>query len=216
MKKKKYFITGGVLSLLFLLFTAAVLFVDVRPIGPQQSSIGLAGLNNAVFRLFGVHLVWYHITDWLGVAAILVALGFAVLGFCQLVQRKSIQKVDGSILALGVFYGVVIACYGLFEVCVVNHRPIVMGSVLEASYPSSHTTVVVCIMATAMMQFHRRIRHKAGRWAVQAACAAVIGVTVVGRLISGVHWFTDIVGGLLLAAALCVLYYAVLQRITPE
>ena len=210
-KLKKYLIITGGLFLIFILFTVMVKTVDVQPVGPDRSKVGLASVNQCVFKFFGVNLLWYDITDWLGVFAIVFALGFAVLGLFQLIKRKSIQKVDCRILLLGVFYVMVIAVYLFFEVVVVNDRPIILSESLEASFPSSHVMFVNCIMATAMLQFHYYLRErKAWLWMSDIVSVLIITATVIGRLISGVHWFTDIVAGILLSSVLIALYCSAL------
>ncbi len=214
---KKRFIIAGSLFLSFVIFTVLVACFDVQPIGPEQSAVGFAAINQFVFRMTGVQLLWYHITDWLGIAALLVVSGFAAAGLWQLIQRKDIRKVDRDILVLGAFYVLVMVCYVFFERVVINCRPVILEEGLEASYPSSHTVLIVCVMATAAMQIRTRcLRKKKLCFTVDIAAALISVVTVIGRLLSGVHWFTDIVGGLLLSAALVALYAAVAKYVAEH
>ena len=214
LKKWKLFVPAGIFGLLFVLFTILVLTIDVRPIGPKGTFVGLATINQRVFERIGVHLFWYEITDWLGLVSILIALGFALLGLGQLILRKSIKKVDRQIILLGIFYMVVICFYILFEHTIVNYRPILIDGVLEASYPSSHTILVICIMATAVSMFdYLLVKHKSLGKLLKLISIIIIAITIAGRLISGVHWFSDIIGGILLSAALVTLYEAVLKCI---
>ena len=158
----------------------------------------------------------YTITDWLGLVPLCFVLGFALLGLVQLIQRRSIIKVDYSILVLGGFYILVMAAYLLFEVVAINYRPVLINGYLEASYPSSTTMLVMCVIPTAMMQFNTRIKNKTIRKVILGILAAFTAFMVIGRLISGVHWFTDIVGGALLSAGLVMLYYSVSSLWTKE
>ena len=193
----------------FVLWTVLVSVVDVRAIGQNASSVGFATLNGYVHNLTGVNMFLYTITDWLGLVPIGVAFGFAVLGLVQWVGRKSLFKVDRSILALGGFYIIVLAMYIFFEIVVINYRPVLIDGYLEASYPSSTTMLVMCVMPTAMMQLHARIKSDVFRRCVLISIAAFTAFMVIGRLASGVHWLTDIIGGALVSAGLVITYASV-------
>lgn len=211
MKKKtqRNFCITGCLLLAFMLWTMLIQYVDVQAIGPKESMVGFATINSAFHDLTGVHMLIYTITDWLGLVPLLVVLGFAILGLIQLIKRRSLLKVDYDILVLGGFYIIVLATYVLFEICIVNYRPILIDGFLEASYPSSTTLLVMCVMPTAMMQFHERIANLIARATIQYIILAFTIFMVIGRLVSGVHWFTDIIGGILLSGGLVMMYYSV-------
>lgn len=215
MKKKSKFILAAVCGFLTVMLIVFVRFVDVEPIGPGGTRIGLSHLNQIVFHLFGVNMLWYDITDWFGIVAILTACLFAGMGFLQMIRRRSILKVDREIILLGGLYVVVIGLYVLFEVAIVNYRPILMpdSKIPEASFPSSHTMLVCVIMGSAVMLTGKYIKGKTLCKVLHVLCSAVIGITVTGRLISGVHWFTDIIGGILISISLLALYSGLLEGI---
>ena len=209
-KKNSRLFWGGVgLLAVFVLWTVLIRFVDVEAIGPRQSSVGFATLNGYIHNLTGVNMSLYIITDWLGLVPIGVAFGFAVLGIVQCIKRKSLLKVDRSILTLGGFYIVVMAVYILFEIVVINYRPTLIDGYLEASYPSSTTILVMCVMPTAMMQLRTRIKNDLFRRCVMLTITVFITFMVIGRLVSGVHWITDIIGGALLSTAIVLMYYSI-------
>ena len=205
--KKLFFVAAG-FFLAFVLWTWLVLCFDVQTVGPNCSQVGLATLNCFVHSLTGVSMALYTVTDWLGLVPIFVALGFALLGLCQWIGRRNIRKVDFDILALGGFYIATAAVYIFFEYTVINYRPTLIEGLLEASYPSSTTVLVLCVMPTAIMQFWRRIKNRFLRRLALAASVAFTVFMPVARLLSGVHWFSDIVGGVLISAALVCLYVA--------
>lgn len=199
---------ASVLLAAFVLWTVAVCQIDVQPIGPNGSSVGFAGLNGWVHDLTGVHMGLYVLTDWLGLVPMGFVLGFAVLGLVQWMRRRKLFRVDRDILLLGGFYLLVLILYLVFETVAVNARPVLIDGRLEASYPSSTTMLVLCVMPTAMMQLRARIRNTKVRIIVLTILAVFTACMVVGRLIAGVHWFTDIIGGVLLSAGLVALYDA--------
>ena len=211
-KNKKMLIGGAILLAIFVLWTVLVSFIDVQRIGPKESSIGFATLNGYVHRLTGVTMPLYTITDWLGLVPIAVALGFAVLGLVQLIRRKQLRMVDHGILALGLFYLVVIAAYVFFEIVVINYRPILIDGQLEASYPSSTTMLVMCVMPTAAMQLNVLIKNIVLRRCTVVAIIAFTVFMVIGRLLSGVHWITDIIGGAIFSAGVVMMYYALVRK----
>ncbi len=204
----KFFVISGVMFALFIALIFAVLLIDVQAIGPQGSEIGLATLNGAVRDFFGVNMTWYDLTEAFGFIALAVVAAFGVIGFCQLIRRKSIKNVDMDILLLAVFYVSVLAAYALFEICVINRRPVLMEGELEASFPSSHTMLVVSIMGSTVYQIIKRIKNIPLCIALSVICADIALITALGRLACGVHWLTDIIGGVLLGGALIFLYIA--------
>ena len=215
MKKRNFCIALGLLAA-FALWTIAIRFIDVQPIGPQGSTVGFATLNSIIHTRTGVHMQLYTITDWLGLVPVAFGFGFAMLGLAQWIKRKSLLKVDRSILVLGGFYIATMAAYLVFESFVINYRPVLIAGNLEASYPSSTTLLVLCVMPTAMMQLRGRINNRVLRGGVSIAIASFIVFMVAGRLVSGVHWLTDIIGGILLSAGLVTMYDSLIEEKTEN
>ena len=207
MKKDKKFLFVGLLFIFsFILWTTLISIIDKKAIGPNSTSVGLANVNGAFHKFTGVNMSLYTITDWLSIVPMIFIIGFGIVGLLQCIKKKSVLKVDGSILVLGVFYLVVLALYFFFEKFVINWRPILINGNLEASYPSSTTLLVMCVMPTAVMQFKTRIKRRNLYLCVAVTLGVFTGFMVIARLISGVHWLTDIIGGILLSVGLVFLY----------
>ena len=195
-------------GLLFLLLIIMLRTVNVEAIGPNGTSIGFSKLNGSVRDAIGTHMFWYYLTEVIGILAILLAAAFAALGVYQLVKRKNVLKVDKTILALGGLYIIVIILYVLFEKVIVNYRPVIMSGETEpeASFPSTHTMLICVILGSAVIALKRYLKDEKAYLIAKAVCIGLIALTVIGRLLSGVHWFTDIIGGLLISAALVLTF----------
>ena len=206
---KRTLLWGVLLVVAFIVWTVLILVVDVQPLGQNGTNIGFATFNLWFHNLTGVHMGIYTITDWLGLVPVFVCMIFAGLGLKQLIQRRSLFQVDYDILVLGIYYIVVILGYLIFEMIPINYRPILIEGFLEASYPSSTTLLVLSVMPTLRFQVNRR-RNNSVIKRVVSICTILFSIfMVIGRLIAGVHWFADIVGGILLSAGLFYIYKAV-------
>ncbi len=198
--------TGLGLLLAFALWTVLVCRADVREVGPMGTRVGFAALNTFFHRLTGVHMTLYAMTDWLGLVPIGVCLGFGVLGLTQLLRRKRLRRVDPDILLLGIYYVLVILGYLFFEAVPINYRPILIEGRLEASYPSSTTLLVLSVMPTLKLQIDRRSNRPSVKTLTDAFAVLFSAFMVVVRLISGVHWATDIIGAAFLSFGLFYIY----------
>ena len=218
MKKngKRVLFVGSVLVVAFAVWTALIQIVDVQPIGQNGTDIGFASFNSWFHKLTGVHMTIYTITDWLGLIPLFVCMIFGGIGFVQLIKRRSLFKVDYDIIFLGIYYVIVILGYLLFEMIPINYRPIKIEGFMEASYPSSTTLLVLSVMTTLIFQVNRRVKNIVVKKAIGIFLSFFSVFMVIGRLFSGVHWFTDIVGSIILSAGLFCIYKAVVLLYCQE
>lgn len=218
MNKKQIIYLSLSLSLLvsFLAWTLLVIFVDVKPLGVNSSNIGLSTMNLAFFNLTNTNLTLYTITDWLGLISIAICVGFVVLGLIQLIKRKSLFKVDKDILILGIYHVIVILMYLIFEMIPINYRPILIEGRMETSYPSSTTLLVLSVAPTLSFEIHKRIKDRKIIILIDIVNISFALFMVIGRLISGVHWLSDIIGSIILSSGQFVLYLFVESKLNNQ
>lgn len=205
-KQKILLISGAVTLLLFVLWTVAVLTVGRAPVGPMDSSVGFSQMNLAMHTALGVNEGWYNLSEVLGLIILAVAAGFALWGVIQLIRHRSFRRVDPHLYLLAALYIALGLVYVGFEMIVINFRPVLVDGVLEAAYPSSHTMLALCIAASAAIRFGAVLPKTPGR--IAAAGLSIAGIlTAIARLLSGMHWLSDIIGAVLISTAL-VLFYA--------
>ena len=206
MKEKRLLWIGYILIAGFVIWTLLIQAVDVQPLGINGTNIGFATINCWFHRLTGVHMVIYTITDWLGIIPVFICIIFGGIGCVQLLKRRSLLKVDYDIILLGAYYILVILGYFIFEMMPINYRPILIEGFMEVSYPSSTTLLVLCVMPTLIEQVNRRSENEISKKVIKAVVVCFSVFMVFGRLISGVHWLTDIIGSIMLSIGLFCIY----------
>jgi undecaprenyl-diphosphatase len=215
---KKKFITSAVFGLLFMVLIAMLCTFDVQPIGPEGTEIGFAMLNSTVRGTLGESDTWYKISELFGYLSIASAGIFVILGVWQMISRKSLLKVDKKLYALAGLYAVTVFFYAFFEVVIINYRPIIEAGAehVEASFPSSHTMLSCVTMGSAFVMLDHYVKNKGLRVSLQYVCLFMATIITVGRLLSGVHWLTDILGGVFLSVALVTLFSGVCNAIEKK
>jgi len=206
-------VIGLLLVLVFIIWTFLVQNIDVGQIGPNNTSVGFSLINKRFHDLTGVDMPLYIITDWLGIVPFIICGIFGLLGLSQLINRKNLFKVDYDITILGIYYIIVISVFVLFNIVAINYRPILIENKLEISYPSSTTLLVISVMPTLKFQIDRRINNRIALFINNLFVYCFITFMVVGRLVSGVHWFTDIIGATLIGVGLFLIYDGIVDNI---
>lgn len=208
MKKKTAFTIAGVSAVLWLILIILLKTVDVAAVGPEGTSVGFSTVNAAFQAAHTYNPAFYTISKLLGYLTFAVAGFFAVFGIVQWMKRKKIFKTDLEIRMLALLYIAVAVLYVFFEIVIVNYRPMIMpdGDGPEASFPSTHTLLVCTVIGSAVFLLNKYIKNKMLRTILQIVCGIIIVTMICARLLSGVHWLTDIIGGILLSTALVFAY----------
>lgn len=216
-KLNKSLIAGISLFVAFAVFTVLVKVVDVAAAGPLGSKVGFSKINTIIFDKIGTNDVWYKISEVFGMVALALVGVFACVGLVQLIKRKNLWRVDKHILALGAFYVIIGLIYLLFIFVEINYRPVLVDGVLESSYPSSHSVLSICVLSSSMIETRKLFGDRKKTIILLDTLSAIImSIIFVGRILSGMHWPTDIIGGLLLSLALVFIFKGCLESIEQK
>lgn len=210
-KSKKLFLSTIILAILSIIFTIIIAFIDKGNIGPNASFVGLFHFNNFFKKLIGQNELFYKISKVFGLLIFGIVLAYLIVALVQLIKRKSIKKVDKEIWILGIFYIVLAVIYFAFEVLKINYRPVLINGELEPSYPSSHTLFAIFICISAIYLNNKLITNKKLMIIINTIISLLGIITIIGRTLSGVHWITDIIGGILISTTLVLAYITLIE-----
>lgn len=219
LRENKSLMQTVILAASTFVFTILTCIIDRRAIGPNDTKVGFALINGSFSKAIETHPAWDTFTDILLVIAILAAVSFVVLGVMELIKSKNIFRVDPLILEMAVLYVVVIILYIIFNHVPINYRPVLAEgeTELETSYPSTHVLVICTILGSAMVAWSRIRLFKERKQLLEImkiASVVVICLGIAGRMISGVHWMTDIIAGCLMSATLISAYITFIPAVT--
>ncbi len=218
MQKKKIInlIISIILVIVAIVYTILVKKIDVAGIGPDNTMVGFSTLNGAIQNAVGVNFLWYDITKYLGIIPFGFVAFYGLIGLRQLISTGSIKEVDKRLLKLAAFYVMIVAIYVFFEKKIINYRPTLINGELEASYPSSHTLLAICLCGSSMMMLKYYITNEKLRKIANIFTCILMLVIVLGRIVSGVHWASDILGGMIISAAMLSLLHTGIAEYTKE
>lgn len=208
MNNKKKIISSIILTFLSIIYVYLVKIIDVKEIGPNNSSVGFSTINNWFKNFVGTNMKLYKLTEVFGLVIILIAVIYALVGLVELIKRKSIKKIDKEIISLGVLYVLLGLVYIFFEKFIINYRPIIIDGELEASFPSSHTMLAISICVSSLIVSKKYLSNK--KLSISYFVTMfLLTIVVLGRTISGVHWFSDILGGVIISMTLLMYFYTI-------
>ncbi|MGN1164633.1 MAG: phosphatase PAP2 family protein [Candidatus Ornithospirochaeta sp.] len=197
--KKNKLLEASAMTVLAVVFTLLVKSVNVMAVSATGSTVGFGSVNIPFASLFPFNGTVYKVSEYLGYVAMVPVAFFAVMGLVELIKRRSLKKVDADLYALLGAYVLMAAVYIFFDkIYVVNLRPIIEEGALfaEPSFPSSHTLLSVVVLGSAIVEAGR-IGNKTKRMLLSLVLGIILVLSVAMRLFSGVHWLTDIIGGIL-------------------
>lgn len=186
------------LLLAFVVLTACLLFVDVRAVGESGAEVGFATINEAVFAALGQDEIALKASD-LGGLVMIAAVGvFGVTGLVQVIRRKGILRADRALYVMAGGLVLLAVAYVFFEIFVINCRPVLDEGELAASYPSSHAMLATAVAGMGAAYLFGRCKSRVLHGLIGSCLIGLACVTTALRLLGGVHWLSDIVGGVLL------------------
>ena len=210
--KKRSVIISIVLITLCILYTIVVKEVNVSAIGPNESKVGLSCINDFFKDIIGVNKGFYTITNFMDIVLVLIPAIYGVIGLGQLIKRKNLMKGDRELYVLAIFYSIVVLTYVCFEHITINYRPVLINGELDLSYPSSHTLAAICICGSSIIINFKLFKDKGIFKCITLLSTISMFILILGRLLSGYHWFTDIIGGILIASTLLYIFNSMLYK----
>ncbi len=201
MKKtfNKYLIIGIILFILFFLLCIFILTTDKSSVNGVE--VGLSSINKK-FLVSAYDESWDIVSDVSLYVSLMSIIGLAFYGIIQWISNKSPFKVEKDILICGIFIVLCFIFWIFFDKMSINTRPITVEGKIEASFPSTHVFITTFSLFSLCSIIASRNKKKSLNIPCFIVSSIYCFLAFLGRVLSGMHWMTDAIGGLLLGFAL--------------
>lgn len=208
MTRKTYYILAVISFALFLILTVLLLKVDVTSGGIYGSNIGLSVINIPFRDAVGSNKLFYNISKVAGIVGLAACVFVCLMMALRVLRKKSLKVLRRRDIALLALYFETAVFYVIFDKIVINYRPMLKWGETEpeSSFPSTHALMAVVIFTSLSYVAADYIKNKLTLKIVQGLCVFFALTIIFGRALSGVHWLTDIFGGIIFGVGLVCTY----------
>lgn len=197
---------GSALAILIFVLLLVVLLINIH-VGHG----GLMKLNDPIYyffrglRVYGIDKFFVCITFIGQVNVLLPAMAALALALYLAKQKRP------ALYCIALTFFTTLAAYLLKEIVHFPRPDGLLGAPVTYSFPSGHVTLSIAFYGFIAMLLLKTIRKPVYQKVIYYTYTAILLLVCFSRLYLGAHWFTDIIGGILLGG-LCffimkVLYY---------
>lgn len=181
-----------------VVLTMAVGMIDVKVVSGTGAEVGFATLNQAIWDFFGVNETWDGMTDilmWIMVITAVVAGGWGLMRWAK--DEKDSARIGKGVVGFAGAGALMVAVHWFFDnIWVVNYRPVLVDGMKAVSFPSAHTLVAVVLGISTAMMLCQLVKNRTARVVINTLLPTLMVWIMVGRIMAGAHWVTDVAGSL--------------------
>lgn len=203
-KSKKFFSLAIIFAILFVALTFS-LFLAYSNFKKIDYVVGnaVSGLQTSP-----VSLQFFNLITNFGSIKFITSLSILIAGILLIKNRKRLAK-----FFLGVLFFGAGSAY-LFKELVRRLRPEMLLGFVESgfSYPSAHALLGTVFYGFLAYYLAKRQTEKSKKFLIYVGATIIITLVALSRVVIGVHWGTDVIGGLLLGLSLLFAFIGFYER----
>ena len=181
--------------------TVSIKLIDVKLYSVTNSYIGLYSINKLfvfTYNISNINIFFEIISNFLFIFCLIIILLKLSFIFYEYVKNKKVSKTNINFL---IHFILMILIWIIFDkIIIINYRPILINNKLEGAFPSTHVMVsTFTLLFFAYNQKNKKI-------IFYIIITSLIILQSISRILLQMHWFTDVLGGLLIGTLLFLTY----------